>query len=209
MFVRILKIILISMILSSVATLGFLYYRQDQKITNLEKKIFLQEPAETLTMVELETYVDQKIKDIKFPASTPTATTIIQKVTAPAPKTASKPTEFYIPLGSGEVTTNDKWVDIYSAQATINKSNYPTLKAAYFEAVMHIPNAQGELKARLFEATLPFTYGDYLKTQSGTGELVSIPVILQSGTRTYRVQLNSQIGTGVLDSARIRIVTEN
>ena len=207
---KIFKLLLVVAAVSSFWALGFLYYQLDLKIDALEKRIFLQGlTGETLTAAKVEEMIDQKIKAIDFPVATPSTTTIIQKVTAPAPTAAvSKQTEFYIPLGSGEVTANDQWVNIYSAQATIDRNNYPGLKAAYFEAVMHIPNAQGEMKARLYETTLPFVYGDFLRTQSGIGELVSIPINLQTGTRTYRVQLNNQIGTGILDSARIRIVTQ-
>ncbi len=129
--------------------------------------------------------------------------TVTNTVTAP-----SKIREFYVPLGSGTTAENDKWVDIYGAQATVNTDNYPGIKTAYFEVVMHVPNGQGELKAKLLETTLPFSYGEILRTQSGTGQLVSTPIVLQKGNRNYRVQLNNQIGTGILDSARIRIVTE-
>ncbi|MEK7565679.1 MAG: hypothetical protein AAB506_01380, partial [Patescibacteria group bacterium] len=140
--------------------------------------------------------IDEAIN--KIPTPIPIQTTVTKTVTAPV---QSQPKEYVIPLGSGTITENDKWVDIYSAQATINTDNYPGIRAVYFEAVMHIPNGQGEIKAKLVETTMPFYYGDIIKTTSGTGELVSTLMNLKTGNRNYRVQLNNQIGSGVLDSA--------
>ncbi len=124
---------------------------------------------------------------------------------APAPAVTR---EFVIPLGSGSTSQTSQWVDIDTAQAQINSANYSNIKAAYFEVVMHIAGATGEVKARLLETTVPFYYGEELKTQSTTGEFLSTPMILQAGNRTYKVRLYVQTGTAVLDSARIRIVTQ-
>ena len=204
LILRFLKIIFVCTVLSSLGILGYFVSWQEQEINKLKNK------SGGLVMADVENLVDEKIAAIKFPSPTVATTPpqIITKIVNNKIVTPAKSQEFIIPLGSGQTGQTDQWVDIYAAQATIIKENYPSLKQAYFEAVMHVPNAQGELKARLYETTMPFVYGDYLKTQSGTGQFVSIPMILQSGTRTYRVQINNQIGTGVLDSARIRIVTE-
>ncbi|MEK7127788.1 MAG: hypothetical protein AAB838_03645 [Patescibacteria group bacterium] len=189
-------------IISGFLILGFFIYQQDRKIVMLQNK------GPTLVMSDVEALVDEKIAQIKIPVASPAATTtIIQKITTPAPVVKSRPKEFIITLGSGTITETEKWMDIPSAQASINSDNYPGLKAAYFEVVIHIPNAQGEIRAKLVETTLPFYYGEILKSQSGTGETLSTPMFLQSGNRNYRVQLYNQIGTGILDSARIRIVT--
>lgn len=196
------KIFLGIAIITSIAVLGFFIYQQEQKITMLQNK------GSTLVMSDVENLIDEKIAAIKFPVASPSATTIIQKVTTPAPAVKSQPKEFIISLGSGTISETDKWIDIYGAQATINTDNYPKIKSAYFEVVMHIPNAQGEMQAKLVETTMPFYYGEILRTQSGTGVLLSTPIFLKTGNRNYRVQLFNQIGTAVLDSARIRIVTE-
>lgn len=200
--VKLAKIFLVIAIITSIAILGYFIYQQEQKITTLQNK------DQILVRSDVEALIDEKIAAIKFPVATSSSTTIIQKITTPAPVTKSQPKEFIISLGSGTITETDKWVDIYGAQASIDSANYPNIKAAYFETVMHIPNAQGEMQAKLVETTIPFYYGDILKTQSGTGVLLSTPIFLKTGNRNYRVQLYNQIGTAVLDSARIRIVTE-
>lgn len=117
------------------------------------------------------------------------------------------PGEFYIPMGSGVTTQEGRWIDVGSAQAIIDTASYPIIKAVYFESVLRLPNAQGEIRARLAETTLPYVYsGNEVRSQSGTGELVSSRINLQPGKRTYKVQLYSSIGQGVLDFARIRVV---
>ena len=86
---KIFKLLLVVAAVSSFWALGFLYYQLDLKIDALEKRIFLQGlTGETLTAAKVEEMIDQKIKAIDFPVATPSTTTIIQKVTAPAPTAA-------------------------------------------------------------------------------------------------------------------------
>lgn len=118
--------------------------------------------------------------------------------------------EFFIPLGSGNISEIGAWKNIDSAQATFNPKNYANLKEIYFEVIMHIPNAQGVLKARLLNTSDNFIFaGEELTTVSGTGELksVRIPLPLDS-VKTYKVQMYTTMTSGVLDLARIRVVTE-
>jgi uncharacterized protein YgbK (DUF1537 family) len=205
-----LKIILTVLVFASLGVLGFAVYQHEQSLQMLKR----QGPILSWPQVDnlIEEKIEEKIAAVKFPAASSSAvTTVIEKVVVPSPSAAAKPQprEFIVPLGGGTVTETDKWVDIYSAQAAINSDNYSKIKAAYFEAVMHIPNAQGEARAKLVETTLPFSYdGEVLRTRSGVGEWLSVPIVLRPGSRHYRVLLFNQIGTAVLDSSRIRIVTE-
>lgn len=115
--------------------------------------------------------------------------------------------EFFIPLGTGSLTTLNTWTDINTAQATFDTANYPSMTAAYFEAIMH--TNQGEVKARLYDTTTPFIYaGEQVTTTSNTGQLVSKQVPIRNGLKTYKVQMYTTITTGTLDQARIRIVTQ-
>lgn len=124
------------------------------------------------------------------------------------PKTSTKG-EYVITLGTGSVNEVSTWVDAFTAQAIVDSSNFPGVKTYFFEVVMHIPTAQGEVRARLIDDSTPFVYdGQQLKTTSGTGQLVSIQVPLISGKKTYHVQLHTSIAPAVLDSARIRVVTQ-
>lgn len=148
----------------------------------------------------IDTAVDAKIAGLKaLPA--PTKQVVNQD--------ASKTREWIIPMGGGEVTQNGQWVDIYSAQTQLNTANYPQIITAYFEVVMRIPNAQGVLSARLYDTTTPYLFaGQVLSTDSGLGQFLSTQFPIQSGNKSYHVQLNNSIGSGVLDSARIRLVTK-
>lgn len=124
-----------------------------------------------------------------------------------APITPPSVKEFFIPLGTGSLTTLNTWTDINTAQATFDTANYPSMTAAYFEAIMH--TNQGEVKARLYDTTTPFIYsGEQVSTTSNTGQLVSHSIPIRSGSKTYKVQMYTTIATGTLDQARIRIVTK-
>lgn len=124
-----------------------------------------------------------------------------------APITPPSVKEFFIPLGTGSLTTLNTWTDIDTTQVSFDTSNYPSISAVYFEAIMH--TAQGEVKARLYDATTPFIYsGEQVTTTSNTGQLVSKQVPIRSGLKTYKVQMYTTITTGTLDQARIRIVTK-
>lgn len=121
--------------------------------------------------------------------------------------TSSNKGEFFVPLGTGSVATLNQWVDVNTAQATFDTGTYSAITAIYFEAIMHV--AQGEVRARLYDTTTPFIYdGEQVRTTSATGQLVFAQVPLRTGSKTYKVQMYSNISTGFLDQARIRIVTQ-
>lgn len=147
------------------------------------------------------TAINNAIANIKKPVGT---TTVVNKTT-----TVSNKGEYIIPLGSGTVNELNTWVNAYTAQGTFDTANYSGIKAFYFEVVMHIPNADGEMRAKLIDDSTPFSYdGQVLTTKSGTGQLLSVQMPLISGNKSYHVQLYTTISSGVLDSARIRIVTQ-
>ena len=144
--------------------------------------------------------INTSISAIKSTPSTTTkpATTVTQ---------VNQKGEYYIPLGSGQVTQLNIWVTIDSAQATLDTTNFPKIKQAYFEAILRTDS--GEVKARLYDVSTPYIYaGNEARTDSFTGKLISVPINLQPGSKSYKVQLYSTISTGVLDSARIKLVTQ-
>lgn len=143
--------------------------------------------------------VDEKVAKIKIP----------QLVSKPVPTAVgTKTREWIIPLGPGTVEVINTWFDAYTAQTTINTSDYPPIQQAYFEVVMHIPNTTGQMSARLYDTSTPYIFaGQVLNTTSGTGQMLSAPFPIQSGSKNYHVQLYSTISQGVLDSSKIRLVT--
>lgn len=147
-------------------------------------------------------------------AATVSATTRTQVITRVVPSTTTTTAntssggsrgEFFVPLGSGSVSSGGDWADVATAQATFNPSNFGTIKAAYFEVFLKI--GAGEVSARLFDTTTPaILFSSEVKTTSATGAFVSAPIVLSAGDKTYRVQMKSTISTGELMQARIRIV---
>lgn len=183
----------IFLVAANLAALNFFLVKNNQKVFDLETKI----TEISLEPNKIETRVIEKTNTI---ISTPAAVSTIKPVIPTPTKAVAR--EFIIPLGSATVTKEGEWVEQYGVQMRIDTANYPNIKAAYFEVVMHIPNAQGQMKAGLVD------YGEELVTTSGIGELLSVPIFLRGGNNVYRVKLFNSIGTGVLDFARIRIVTK-
>lgn len=122
--------------------------------------------------------------------------------------TPSSKGEYFVPLGSGSVAQTSNWTDVTTAQATFNAGNYGNISAAYFEVFLRT-SGSGEVHARLFDVTTPaiFWTSD-VKTTNSSSTFLSAPITLSSGSKVYRVQIYSTISTGVLDQARIRIVTQ-
>lgn len=117
--------------------------------------------------------------------------------------------EYFVPMGSGTVSVGNNWQFIESAQATFDAANFGNIKQAYFEAIMHLNPPNGELHARLFDITTPSIFwGTDVKTILGTAQFLSAPITLTGGQKTYKVQMYSTLSPGVLDQARIRIVTQ-
>lgn len=132
---------------------------------------------------------------------------LINPVYQPVTTTVTSKGEYFVPLGTGSITSTGAWVDVNTAQATIDTGAYSSVTAIYFEVVMHV--SAGEVRARLYDTTTPFIYeGEQVQTTSSTGQLLSAKVPLRSGSKTYKVQMYSTISQGFLDQARIRIVTQ-
>lgn len=138
---------------------------------------------------------------------TPTQTTTTVYTPTKVATTPAVRGEFFIPLGSGSVASGTDWTDIKTAQATFDAGNFGTIKAAYFEAFIHTDS--GEVSARLFDTTTPaILFSSQVASTSNSSTYSSAPITLSSGTKVYRVQMKSTIGSGVLDQARLRIIVQ-
>lgn len=121
--------------------------------------------------------------------------------------TTSVSAQYYVPLGSGSIVNGNDWANVDSAQATFDAGSYGNIKQAYFEVFLRTDN--GTVQARLFDSTTPaIFFSSQLATTDKTSQLRSTPITLSSGIKTYKVQMKSDLSTGVLDQARIRIVTQ-
>ena len=135
----------------------------------------------------------------------PTSTPEVQVVQAVG---TSGVREFFIPLGSGS-TFSREWTDITSATAPIDSSRYSVIEAVYLEASLHVIN--GRVYARLVDDTGDRIYHDSeISHNSSTAQWVSSSSIsLGGGSRTYKVQLKSDVGEqAIMDQARLRILVK-
>jgi hypothetical protein len=136
------------------------------------------------------------------PSNTPTSTPVPTK----APSTAS---ELFVPFGSGSGSSTD-WQDIPGLVATIDSANYSKNKTVTFEVSLRIPTGNQTVYARLFNATdkHPVWFSD-VSLEGGTPNLViSSPVTLDSGNKTYQVQLMTSLGfLSFIDQSRLHIIT--
>lgn len=131
--------------------------------------------------------------------------TVIQQI-----KTITEVREFFIPIGSGISATND-WENMPGLQVTIDSTQYDRIKKAVFEATVRVPTLDQWVKVRLFNVNdnravasseVSFTIG------SPPTLLISSPIALDSGVKTYQVQMKTQSArTAYLDQSRIHITT--
>jgi hypothetical protein len=131
---------------------------------------------------------------------TPTPT---QKPSGIAPTT----TELFIPFGSGSGAGTD-WQDIPGLLATINTANYGQIQTVTFEASLRIPTGNQAAYARLYNVTdkHPVWFSE-VSLEGGTPQLlISAPIQLDVGNKTYQVQLKTSLGSlTFIDQARLRI----
>jgi len=150
-----------------------------------------------------------QIQALSPPSAIQTGTTTPTPTQAPA-KIVPMVSEFFIPFGSGSGNATD-WQDIPGLLAAIDTANYATNRTVTFEVSLRIPTGNQTVYARLFNATdkHPVWFSD-VSLEGGTPSLIiSSPVQLDNGNKTYQVQLKTSLGfLSNIDQARLRIVTK-
>lgn len=136
------------------------------------------------------------------PIPTPTIT--------PTPTPASV-REYFVPMGVGSGNPGD-WTSVDGLAATIDTSDYGSIKSAVFEITIRVPTGNQTVGARLISignyATVP---GSEVSMSGGkTTLLTSAPLTLTPGSNLYQVQLKTQLQyPAYVDMARIRIKASN
>lgn len=180
-------------------------------------EIFVPRPSLDSAPTPSESPLREKLADLSCPSSClekineatksvtlPTPKTVVQTVS----KTSVK--EFYVPLGSGSTASNT-WAEIKNAEAYFDPGNYGKIKSITFEALMHIPTANGRVYARLYNVD---DKNGLVETEiwaeGSTGVRVeSSSFSLPSGNKLYRAQLKSSMGfEAILDLARLKVMVE-
>lgn len=160
--------------------------------------------------------INQAVGSIRLTPQPETGKTIIQTIIQPtavivqpesSPQNSVK--EFFIPLGSGSSNATG-WTDIIGTKTVINGNNYSSIKQVLFEATVRVPDSNQIVEVRLYNETDSYVVNnsDFIYP-SGTSENFRIGAIqLGAGSKTYKVQMKTQLGyTAVLDQARIHITT--
>lgn len=118
--------------------------------------------------------------------------------------------EYFLPIGSGTNQTDD-WEDLTGLQIQIDTTKYSTIKSAVFEASVRIPSKNEWAYVRLFNITdkHPVWFSEvYFPGGSDPKLLVSSPITLDAGVKTYQVQMKTQLKfPSYLDQSRIHITT--
>ncbi len=132
---------------------------------------------------------------------------VVKEVVVPTVSTASK--EYYVPLGTGEVTESMDWVEITGAQADINSGSYGRIKEVYFQANLRMPSGTGRVYAMLYNITDKHpVWNSEVSSISTTGENVSAKINLDEGSKLYKLKMKLSIPhKGNCDLARVKIVT--
>lgn len=151
--------------------------------------------------------ISQATSSVKLTAkTTPTPTKIFP---TPTPASSSLVKEFFVPFGSGS-NSSDDWQDVGGLKATLDPANYGSIKTVAFEASVRIPTGNETAYVRLYNVTdkHPVWFSD-VSLDGGIGQLlVSKPITLDSGNKTYQVQMKTSLKfQALLDQARLHIIT--
>jgi len=132
--------------------------------------------------------------------SSPPPTTVINQITGAK--------ELFIPIGQGSTRGTD-WTNVPGAQVNIDSTKYTSIKQVVFEVSLESPNNQ-IVSVRLYNTSdgHPVWYSE-MSMDTPTQSLTSQPIQLDSGNKTYQVQMKTQLGyTVILDQARVHITLQ-
>jgi hypothetical protein len=116
--------------------------------------------------------------------------------------------EYYVPFGSGSSSAGD-WTDVSGLQTSINTALYPTIKTATFEVGGHTPTGNETIWVRLYNATdnYPIINSDVTWVGGGSQFIISSPITLISGNKTYKIQMKTQLQyNSIIDSAKVHLI---
>lgn len=127
---------------------------------------------------------------------------------AVAPTSAVK--IFYLPLGSGKITSQD-WADVPGLSSYIDPANYGKVKTIIFEASLRIPTANGRIYARLYNKNdgRPVWFSEVSSEGSTSTLIQSSPITFEANNKLYQVQAKTTMGfESFVDFARVKFITE-
>ncbi len=113
--------------------------------------------------------------------------------------------EYFIPFGTGTNQSGD-WEDVPGAQVTVDFGGYRTIQKIVFEVNVTIPTANETASVRIFNVTDKHPVWNSELTTTNNTYTVSDPLIYDTGSKTYQVQMKTQLQfPAQLTQARIHI----
>ncbi len=116
--------------------------------------------------------------------------------------------EYYITLGSG-TTQSNTWQELVGLEAVVDTTNYPPIKSVTFEVYLKIPTANGQVYAKLLNATDKHdVWFSEVSSEGPTLIQKKATITLDPGAKTYRVMgLSTLKYDANIENARIKITT--
>jgi hypothetical protein len=221
----VLKILIFIICIAAISNLIYvdLFIFKNSKPKNEENKIVVTPnptpdyadqacPNSCLSAIYQSTKSPNNIPQVTVPTITPdiSVSKNPSPTTVPTASVTSQIKEFYISFGSGTNSSGD-WEDVGGLKTSIDSSNFPSIKSAVFEASVSIPTGNQTAYARLFNETdkHPVWYSDVSLDGGIPQLLVSKPITLDSGNKTYKIQMKTSLKyQAVLNQARIHIIVK-
>lgn len=153
-------------------------------------------PEEASKTIEIE-----KEKDLPAP---PVPTVLINQNSA----TSTEIKDHFLSFGSGS-SNSQVWADVGGLQASVDLNSYGNIKEIKFEASVQDPGENQAVSVRVFNKTdnHPVWNSEVIKNAGADSFLVSSPIIYDSGTKTYVIQMKTQLGSSAtLGESRLHII---
>ncbi|MBI3385888.1 hypothetical protein HY031_02255 [Candidatus Gottesmanbacteria bacterium] len=153
-------------------------------------------------IISFVAYSSSKKPTIQAPNPTPSSVLGTSDGTA-----AGGAREVFVPFGYAVANNINDWTDVPGLQATVDASQYPTIKRALFEVTAFVPTGNQTIWLRLRNND-GFSYPVVTMDGGAVKFLVSDSFGLSPGPKSYYVQLKTQLGYPVqIYQARLHITT--
>lgn len=210
-FVHRLFLLFISILFLNIVILDYFLFKNIGTVFNIP--IFSAQQKSSATDRQTQPICPQacadKINSVETSLSQAIATSSQIPQSNSSSQTNNQVKEYFVTIGSG-TGASDTWQDVPGLQVTIDSSRYGKIKAAYYEVSVYVPNTNQIVYVRLYDVTDDHQvwYSDLTFNNAGTAQTqTSQPIVLESGNKTYKVQMKTELKFTTNVTSRIRIDT--
>ncbi len=210
-FVHKFTLFFISFLFLNIVILDYLLFKNFGTVFNIP--IFSPQQRSSATDGQTQNICPQACTDKISSVETSLSQAIVTSSQIPqinsSPQTNNQVKEYFVTIGSG-TGASDTWQDVPGLQVTIDSSQYGKIKAAYYEVSVYVPNANQIVSVRLYDITDDHQvwYSDLTFNNAGTAQTQSSPpIVLEKGSKTYKVQMKTELKFSTNITSRIRIDT--